>query len=165
PLELDFSFPLKLYSRYNRDQILVAMEQHSLEKASSNREGVAVNKRRNSEALFITLKKSDKDYSPTTQYDDYAISDHLFHWQTQNKASSNTSVGRTYIEQRNNGRKILLFVREQNKDEFGYTMNYICLGLANFVKYHGEKPMNIEWKLEEPMPPYIFKESAKLAVG
>src|SRR5690606_7281056 len=53
PLELDFSFPLKLYSRYNRDQILVAMEQHSLEKASSNREGVAVNKRRNSEALFI----------------------------------------------------------------------------------------------------------------
>lgn len=165
PLELDFPFPLKLYSRYNRDQILVAMGLHSLEKASSNREGVAFSKENNAEALFITLKKSDKEYSPTTQYDDYAISERLFHWQSQNSASPNTSKGKSYLDQAENGRKILLFVREQNKDELGYTMSYVCLGLANFVKYQGEKPMNIEWKLEESMPAYIFQESAKLAVG
>jgi hypothetical protein len=29
----------------------------------------------------------------------------------------------------------------------------------------GAKPMNIEWKLKEPMPAYIWKESGKLAVG
>jgi len=33
------------------------------------------------------------------------------------------------------------------------------------VKTEGAKPMNIEWKLQEPMPAYIWKESGKLAVG
>ena len=71
--------PLKIHSRYNRDEILVALRIHQFDKKSSNREGVAVNKQLNTEALFVTLKKSDKDYSPTTLYDDYAISEDLFH--------------------------------------------------------------------------------------
>jgi len=59
----------------------------------------------------------------------------------------------------------LLFVREQSKDEYGYSMNYVFLGLADFVSFEGAKPMNIEWKLREPIPAYIYHESAKLAVG
>ena len=31
----------------------------------------------------IYLDKSEKDYSPTTMYDDYPISPTLFHWQSQ----------------------------------------------------------------------------------
>jgi hypothetical protein len=35
------------------------------------------------DVFFITLDKSEKDYSPTTMYDDYAISPTLFYWQSQ----------------------------------------------------------------------------------
>jgi superfamily II DNA or RNA helicase len=164
-IDLNFDFPLKVHGRYNRDQILVAMKLHKFEKASSNREGVALNKELNSEALFVTLKKSEKEYSPTTQYDDYAISESLFHWQSQNRASPENTSGKSYIQQGNNGKNILLFVREQNDDEYGNTIAYVFLGSADFVKTEGAKPMNIEWKLQEPMPAYIWKESGKLAVG
>jgi len=165
--EIDFkhAMPLRVHSRYNRDQILAALRFHSFDKKSSNREGVALNKELNTEALFVTLKKSEKEYSPTTLYDDYAISDSLFHWQSQNRASPDNKSGRDYISQKEIERTILLFVREQNDDEFGNTMSYVFLGKADFVKTSGEKPMNIEWKLQLPMPPYIWKESGKLAVG
>lgn len=165
PIDVGFPFPLQLHSRYSREQILVAMEDSTFFKASSNREGVSLNKEHQTEALFITLKKSDKEYSPSTQYNDYAISEYLFHWQSQNHASAQTPKGKAYIDQRESDLKILLFVREQSKDEYGYSMNYVFLGLADFVSFEGAKPMNIEWKLREPIPAYIYHESAKLAVG
>jgi len=164
-VDLSFAFPLNVHGRYNRDQILVAMQLHKFEKASSNREGVALNKELNSEALFVTLKKSQKEYSPTTLYDDYAISESLFHWQSQNRASPENTSGISYIQQADTGKNVFLFVREQNDDEYGNTIAYVFLGLADFVKTKGAKPMNIEWKLQEPMPAYIWKESGKLAVG
>lgn len=162
---LEFAFPLKVYSRYNRDQILVALRLHQFDKKSSNREGVAENKLLNAEALFITLKKSEKEYSPTTLYDDYAISENLFHWQSQNATSPESTKGMSYINQKQTDKKILLFVRELNDSEYGLTMSYVFLGKANFVKSSGSKPMNVEWKLKNPMPAYIWKESGKLAVG
>jgi superfamily II DNA or RNA helicase len=162
PIDLGFDFPLKLHSRYNRNQILVAIRRHTFTKAKPSREGSSYEKSINTEALFVTLKKSDKEYSPTTMYEDYALNKHLFHWQTQNSASPNTPKGKAYI---NSEKRVLLFVREQSKDEYGFTMGYVFLGETIFQKYSGEKPMNIEWKLEEPMPSYILKESQKLAVG
>ncbi|WP_206365143.1 DUF3427 domain-containing protein [Sphingobacterium corticibacterium] len=60
-----------------REQILVAMRLSTLGKKSSNREGLALNKELNTEALFINLKKSEEDFSPTTLYDDYAINELL----------------------------------------------------------------------------------------
>lgn len=164
-INLGFAFPLKIHSRYTRDQILAALQLHQFEKASSNREGVAYNKSLNAEALFITLKKTEKEYSPTTLYEDYAINETLFHWQSQNRASAANASGQAYINQRATGRKVLLFVREQNNDEYGFTLSYIFLGEAGFRKYRGAKPMNIEWELSEPMPAYLWKESGKLAVG
>lgn len=164
-INLGYAFPLKLYSRYNRDQILAALRLHKFDKASSNREGVAYKKSINTEALFITLKKSDKEYSPTTMYDDYALNEFLFHWQSQNSTAPNSPKGISYINHKNMGKKILLFVREQNQDEYGLTMSYVFIGEAKFIKSYGAKPMNIEWKLDEPMPGYLLKESRKLAVG
>ena len=162
PINLGFPFPLKIHSRYNRNQILVAIRKHKFDKAKPSREGASYEKSINTEALFVTLKKSDKDYSPTTMYEDYALNKNLFHWQTQNSASPNTSKGQAYIQSEKN---VLLFVREQAKDAYGFTMGYVFLGEAIFQSHSGEKPMNIEWKLEEPMPPFILKESQKLAVG
>ena len=62
-------------------------------------------------------------------------------------------------------KRILLFVREKANDEKGNTMGYVFIGEGNFKENDGEKPMNIKWELNEPMPNYLWKESAKMSVG
>lgn len=115
--------------------------------------------------LFITLNKSEKDFSPTTLYEDFAISEKLFHWQSQNNVKPESPKGISYINHKKNGKRILLFVREKGEDEFGNTMGSVFLGEANITEHYGSKPMSIKWELHEPMPPYLWKDSAKMAVG
>ncbi|MBP7281884.1 MAG: DUF3427 domain-containing protein, partial [Leptospiraceae bacterium] len=164
-ITLPYSQPLKLHSRYTREQVLAAFGFSTFEKKSSNREGVADNKELKTELLFIDLVKSEKDFSPTTMYQDYAISDTLFHWQSQNATSPDRGKGLSYINHVSLGKKILLFVRERNEDEFGNTMSYIFLGECIYREHYGSKPMSITWELKVPMPPYLWKDSAKMAVG
>ncbi|MEI6815367.1 MAG: DUF3427 domain-containing protein [Bacteroidota bacterium] len=164
-ISLPFSQPLKLHARFTRDQILTAFMMNTFENKSSNREGVAENKNINVELLFIDLIKSAEDYSPTTMYEDYAISDLLFHWQSQNSARPDKGKGLSYINHIENNKIILLFVREKANDEYGNTMGYVFIGNAKIKDYYGSKPMSINWELNEPMPPYLWKDSAKLAIG
>jgi len=105
---LDFPQPLKVHSRYTKDQILAAFGENSFNKKSSSREGVLNIPAKNSELLFVTLEKTEEKFSPTTMYEDYAISENLFHWQTQNAARPDRGRGLLYITQKNNGKNILL---------------------------------------------------------
>lgn len=164
-ISLPYQQPLKLHARYTRDQILCAFGLNTFDKKSPSREGVAENKNLNTEILFINLIKSEEDYSPTTMYDDYAISETLFHWQSQNSSTPEKGKGLTYIEQIKNNKIILLFIREQNKNEMGNTSGYVFIGKSFFVNYEGAKPMNIQWRLEEPIPNYLWNVSAKLSIG
>lgn len=164
-INLGFDQPLKVHGRYTREQILAAFGLSTFDQKSSNREGNAVAGDTNTELLFITLNKSEENFSPTTLYHDFAISETEFHWQTHNAAAPNTPRGQNYINHESRGRKILLFVRERNKDEYGITMGSVFLGQARLLEYSGSKPMNIKWKLDIPMPPYLWKEAAKMAVG
>lgn len=52
-------------------------------KPSTVREGVKWLPGKNIDVFFVTLNKTDKDYSPTTMYNDYSINSELFHWQSQ----------------------------------------------------------------------------------
>lgn len=164
-IDLGYLQPLKLHSRYTREQIFVAFGLTTFETKSSNREGVAFIEELNTELLLITLNKSEEDYSPTTLYNDFAINEFIFHWQSQNSARPEKGKGKSYIEQDKTGKKILLFVREQNEDEYGNTMGYVFLGDATFISHEGTKPMNIKWELSEPMPAYILKDSTKMAIA
>lgn len=164
-ISLPYNQPLKLHSRYTREQILAAFGLSNYEVKSSNREGVAYIKDHNTELLFVDLVKSEEDFSPTTLYNDYAISDSLFHWQTQNSARPDSGKGLSYINHQQLDKIILLFVREKKEDEYNNTISYVFLGDVNFVNYNSSKPMNITWKLKEPMPPYLWKDSAKMAIG
>ena len=166
-INLHYKQPLKIHSRYTRDQILVAFGMNTFEKASSNRIGVGVaeNKKLNTELLFINLIKSEEDFSPTTMYDDYAINELLFHWQSQNAAGPETSKGMSYINHQKSKKRILLFVREKANDEHGNTMGYVFIGEGNLKEHYGSKPMSIKWELNEPMPHYLWNEAAKLRIG
>ncbi|MCF2495405.1 DUF3427 domain-containing protein [Dyadobacter chenhuakuii] len=163
--DLPFVQPLKVHSRYSREQILAAFGESTFERKSSNREGVVNLEAKNAELLLITLEKTEANYSPTTLYNDYAVSEKIFHWQSQNTARPETGKGLSYIKQKQTEKSILLFVREKNNDEFNNTIAYVFLGLADYIDHYGAKPMSINWALRESAPHYIWKDMAKMAVG
>jgi len=164
-IQLPFSMPLRVHGRYTREQIVVALQKSDLTKAYPSLEGVLENKALNVEALFINLIKSEEDFSPTTLYHDYAISSDEFHWQTQNSARPDKGKGLSYIGHKAKGKRILLFVREQKKDEFKQSMGYVFVGEGSYVSHYGSKPMSITWKLSHELPPYLWKASAKFLAG
>lgn len=153
-IENDFSFscPLDIHCSYNTAQILAAFGYFNEESCPSFREGVKYFKDKKLDTFFITLNKSDKDFSPSTLYEDYAINESLFHWQSQSRIAEKSITGQRYVNHRNTGNSIALFAREY-KTSNGYTSPYIFLGTCEYVSHTGEKPMSIVWKLKEEMPP------------
>ena len=162
-IKLPYKQPLRLHARYTRDQILSAFGLNTFEKKSSNREGTAENKDLKTELLFIDLLKSEEDFSPTTMYNDFAISERKFHWETQNSARPDKGKGLSYIQHKEEGKIILLFIREQKRNEYKNTNGYVFIGKADYQSHYGSQPMSINWDLEEPIPPYLWSASAKLA--
>ncbi|WJG09403.1 DEAD/DEAH box helicase [Aliiglaciecola sp. LCG003] len=156
---------LRLHARYAREQILVAFGATTFERQPPAREGVFVLKDQNIELMFVTLDKNEKQFSPTTMYHDYAINEHLFHWQSQNSARPDKGRGLEYIQHQKTGKRLFLFVREQAKDEYGRTMGFVNFGEVEYVSHTGSQPMSITWQLEEPMPNFMWQQAAKLAVG
>ena len=161
PVPLGFDCPLDLHCTYTRDQILIAMDYMT---PKNVREGVKWLPDKQVDVFFITLNKADKDYSPTTMYNDYSINESLFHWQSQSTTSDTASTGQRYINHRQRGSKVVLFVREFKQDGIG-AAPYTCLGTAAYVKHTGSKPMNITWHLDQPIPAKYLRKTNKLVVG
>ena len=163
PVELDFDCPLDLHCTYTRDQLLVAMD---FMKPTTVREGVKWLPDKQLDVFFVTLNKADKDYSPTTMYNDYSINESLFHWQSQSTTAEDSPTGQRYIHHAERSSKVLLFVREFKSDRVtGGAEAYTYLGTANYVKHEGSRPMNITWRLDRPIPAKFLKKTNKLVVG
>jgi superfamily II DNA or RNA helicase/HKD family nuclease len=155
--------PLRVHARYQREEVLAALDYASLERRpNSFREGVLSSKETSSDAFFVTLTKSEADYSPTTMYQDYAISPTLFHWESQSTTSVASSTGQRYINHGELGSKILIFTREQRLNELG-TSPYLFLGTASYVEHKGERPIAITWQLDHPMPTETFHAASVVA--
>lgn len=155
--------PLSVHASYSLDEILTAIEKMTLEKPDRIREGTLWNEETKSDLFFVTLEKTEKDYSPTTLYKDYAISPELFHWESQSITSQASPTGQRYINHRERGTNILLFVR-QNGKVGNRTVPYMFLGLADYVSHEKERPIAFVWRLRRPMPADFFKE-VKVAAG
>ncbi len=164
PVDMGFDCPIDLHCTYTRDQLLAALGYYTDGKMPAMREGVKYLSDKNLDIFLITLNKSDKDYSPSTMYDDYSINDVLFHWQSQNNTSEQSATGQRYINHNRMGSKIALFVREFKADKAGASP-YTFLGLADYVTHVGSKPMSITWRLREPIPARFLKKTNKLIVG
>lgn len=153
--------PLRLHARYQREEVLAALDYASLErKPNSFREGVLYVPELNVDAFFVTLTKSEAEFSPTTLYRDYPISPTLFHWESQSTTSIASKTGQRYLTGSSN---VLIFARDKKADEFG-TAPYLFLGPARYVEHTGERPIAITWQLEHPMPTDFFT-LASVAAG
>lgn len=158
PLSDLFCSQMEVYGCYTREEIFTLVgRQTAVKKMQGTATGAFHLPEHNASLLFVTLNKSDKDFSPSTQYNDYVINENLFHWQSWNFDSHQNEGGRRYINQEETQRKIILFVRENKKDGYGNTCPFHCFGLVNYVSSHGDFPMNVTWKLKEPVMPYYVK--------
>jgi len=156
--ELKYECALKIYCSYYTDQIFAGLGKNTESYRLPIREGVYYYEDKKTDVLLVNLNKSDKDFSPTTMYEDYAINDKLFHWQSQSRTSDTSTTGRRYVEHDKNGSDVLLFVRE-NKYKNNMTEPYMFLGKGHFVSCEGSKPMSIVWEMENKMPTQITSYS------
>ena len=97
-------------------------------------------------------------------YEDYAITDKLFHWQSQSTTSAESPTGQRYIHHRKKGHLVLLFVRE-DKSRNNLAEPYHFLGMADYVSHTGSRPMSITWHLHRPIPAYLMRQTSRLVVG
>ena len=167
PIETNLTnlVPLKSHCTYSLAEIMAAFKRtdrnHALLKPQV---GVLRDRPTRTLLLFVTLEKSDKDYSPSTRYADYPISQILFHSESQNSASPDTLIGKSFINHERDNTNVVMFVRQRKSDGKGVTQPYHCLGLVHYVSHQSEKPMKVIWKLEHPMPAWLF-EAGKVVAG
>ncbi|WAA08970.1 DUF3427 domain-containing protein [Fervidibacillus albus] len=141
---------LTLYQNYTRNDIIFLYQAGV--KEGSWREGV--HPAGNHYFLFVNLNKADH-VEEHLKYKDYFIDQSHFHWQSQNKTSHESKVGQNYIHHKNKGIHIHLFVRKFDKMH-GMTLPFMYLGEVDYVSSHGDKPMNINWRLHHPIPEDLF---------
>jgi hypothetical protein len=156
PARLRAEIPLHVHARYTRDEILGAYGEGSPARPPVFREGVRYIESAATDVLLVTLKKADRDYSPTTMYRDYAISPTLFHWESQSTQGASSPTIRRYEEHARLEHTIALFVRDRRTLESGVVSPYVFLGPARFVSSTGDRPVAFTWRLETPMPEELF---------
>jgi hypothetical protein len=157
--------PLRVHARYTREEIVAALDYVAVDgrKPNSFREGVLFSAAANADALLVTLHKSEAEYSPTTMYQDYAISPELFHWESQSSTTVASKTGQRYLSHHTNGSHVLLFSRPQKVTEFGSGAPYLFLGEADYMEHRGERPISITWRLRTPMPAADFAIASVVA--
>jgi hypothetical protein len=163
-LQLPFDCPLTLHAQYTRDEIMAGLGYWTLSEQKEMREGVVHIPSLRADAFLVTLNKTETDYSPTTMYEDYAISDTLFHWQSQSQTSDTSETAHRYIHHSDRGHTILLFVRE-HKNVNGLSSPYYFLGPVDYVNHTGSRPLSFVWQLQHPMPARLLRRTARMAVA
>ncbi len=160
PIDPNGVIPLSSHASYSLGEIMAAYGVTDRNNAIHfPQTGVYWYQAAKTDLLFITLEKSEKDYSPKTRYADYPISPTLFHWESQHTTAKDSPTGKRYINQPNAGTNVVLFVRERKSDIRGETAPYHCLGKAHYQRHESERPMKIIWKLERPMPGWLYQDS------
>lgn len=149
---------LYLHGHYRLNEILTAVGFLTAQKRPFFNTGVLRLEGRKTELMFVTLDKRS-GFHETIAYHDYAISHELFHWQSQNSTAPRTRIGQQYIHsvgEQANGWQFQLFVRIDQGSP------YLACGPVAFQESHGERPMNITWKLEVPLPAAAFSQFSVL---
>jgi hypothetical protein len=144
PLPWALPVPLRVHGHYSRAEIEAAFGVLSTESPWIHREGVLWLQASATDLLFITLRKSEALFSPSTRYRDLALGPSLFHWESQSTTTASSPTGQRYIHHATRGSRVLLFVREQRKQDGrpgAPTEPFVCLGFATYESHEGERPM------------------------
>ncbi len=156
--------PFHVHGTYSRDEISAGLGQVRGGTVMRTQGGVLCCPDARADVLYVEVDKDPRHYTPTTLYNDHAISPTRFHWESQGVTRASSETGRRYATHAAQGWRILLFVRKAKEDARRFTSPYMCLGPVNYVSHESEKPMRIVWELENAMPPEFFAR-IKIAAG
>ncbi len=137
PSSLPPEIPLTVHARYSRAEIVAALGSGEGVKPKVTQGGILWVEQARSDVFFIDLHKAERDYSPTTMYRDYAINRELFHWESQSRQTPEQPSVQRYINHRERGTNVLLFVRDRKRDELG-TSPFTFLGPVEYVDHEGQ---------------------------
>lgn len=162
PVRPGGAIPLQVHARYSRDEALAAF---GVDNPGSVRQGVKWVEAEQADVFFVTLRKTEKHYSPTTMYQDRAITPELLQWESQSTTSEASPTGQRYLGHRERGTSVHLFLRE-TKDADGDlgAPPYLYAGTAEYVSHSGDRPLKILWKLDHALPADVF-HAARVATG
>jgi hypothetical protein len=154
--------PLQVHARYSRDEACTAF---GITDPTSMREGVKWVPDEHADLFFVTLTKTERHYSPTTMYQDRAVTAELFQWESQSTTSTASPTGQRYVHHVRQGSTVHLFVRD-NKERDGDlgAPPYLYAGTMTYMQHNGDRPMRILWRLASLLPADVF-HAARVAAG
>jgi len=157
-LALPADIPLRIHSRYTRDEILASVGAGSVAVPPPWREGVYWAREPKLDLFVFTVDKTSGQFSPTTRYRDYALSPDLIHWESQSTTRAESPTGIRYQGVGCPEGGFFLFARMRTDDRA-----FWFLGPAAYVRHEGELPMAITWRLKTPLPGDLFASLAVVA--
>ena len=153
----DFGKPfLKLYGKYN---MLNIAQLCNFPKIHSSFRGSGFLKYENDFFLFINLEK--EKFSKSEKYSNTFLSKEIFTYQSKPSHTQISQDGQRLCKNKEFGVKLHIFMRKFTQVD-KKTQDFIYLGLANSIKYQGNKPINLELKLEAPLDDKLFEEFTKI---
>jgi hypothetical protein len=138
--------------------VLAAFGDASAEHPPTLREGVRYIRPAKADVFFVTLRKVEGRFSPSTMYRDYAISPKLFHWESQSTTTERSPTGQRYVRHAEMQSSICIFARESSE-----STPFVFLGKATYEHHERERPMRITWRLEHPVPSDFYLTARAVA--
>ena len=105
--------------------------------------------------FFVTLDKSSMQEAH--RYRDQFLSPSEFQWQSQNRNTQESELGQALRHHAARGTHIHLYVRRRGKNNRG-TVPFTYAGELEFVRWEGEKPITVWWKLQQTVPRQLWSE-------
>ena len=87
-------------------------------------------------------------------YKDYAISPHLFHWESQNSVASDSPTANRYLNHSANEHDLVLCIRQNPETELG-TAPFQLIGSTELQSHAGSKPLQLTLMVKRELPSYI----------
>lgn len=152
----DYGIPfLKLYESYN---MLNIAQLCNFPKINSSFRGSGFLKYKDDFFLFITIEK-DK-FSKASKYENSFLNKEIFTYVSKPTMSCEKGDGERIIDIQKSKVKLHIFVRKFSHVD-KKVQNFIYLGLANNHKHNGNKPINLQLKLQNPLSNNLFEEFTK----
>jgi superfamily II DNA or RNA helicase/HKD family nuclease len=154
PLDPSGVNPLRLHARYTGREAGAAFGDPTPELRGV---GVKQSPDRKAYLFFVTIKKTERHYSPTTMYQDCAITETLFQWESQAATRTSSDRGQDYVHHAARGITVHLFLRESKEEDGDLgAPAYVYAGPMTYESHIGDQPMRIRWQLTHALPADVF---------
>jgi superfamily II DNA or RNA helicase len=164
PAVADLPETLEVHGFYSGSEINAIFGKTTIEGGGSRGTGLVPVHEQKVLIHLVTFEKTEKQFSESTMYRDFPTSPDLLHWESQSVATQEGKIGKIYANHQALGYRILFFARIRKMAAQTVTSPFMFLGTGQFIDAKGNRPIEIRWKLDTPMPMSHYRE-ARLVCG